>query len=201
MNIFDKAFDKSTDFIASKLSGGKVKTIRIELEEMVEMISRNFLSGVSDEDRRKLLKAVKGSWFKEPKIISKDEKYKLTVSRHRRAHIFNLKDANKVTITELVSENEEIIYAYSAFFYGKFYKAVKASAYQPTLQPIPQNSYEKIKPEEIAQKSNCPSCGAEINKDTKFCPECGSPTENHCPKCNAVIAGTPKFCPECGEKL
>lgn len=46
----------------------------------------------------------------------------------------------------------------------------------------------------------CKKCNAEIDKNSKFCPECGE-TVNlkiKCIKCNADIQDGVKFCPECG---
>ena len=48
-----------------------------------------------------------------------------------------------------------------------------------------------------------PECGAELDDNAKFCPECGTkqPTEKKCPKCGTVVAEKAKFCPECGFKM
>jgi len=48
----------------------------------------------------------------------------------------------------------------------------------------------------------CPSCGAKISANAKFCPECGKALgSKFCPECGAKISGNAKFCPECGKKL
>lgn len=48
----------------------------------------------------------------------------------------------------------------------------------------------------------CKACGAKLSKKgQKFCPECGASQLNVCPKCNSEIEEKAKFCPECGEKL
>ena len=47
----------------------------------------------------------------------------------------------------------------------------------------------------------CVSCGATIQKNAKFCPECGCDnSEKYCECGNKLIAGS-KFCPECGKKV
>ena len=48
----------------------------------------------------------------------------------------------------------------------------------------------------------CVKCGVNIKKDSKFCPECGSPQdiEKHCSGCGAKMKPSSKFCPECGQK-
>ena len=49
----------------------------------------------------------------------------------------------------------------------------------------------------------CPSCGAPLAKDVKFCPECGAKinVEKHCTECGAKLIPGAKFCPECGTKV
>ncbi|HNX74135.1 MAG TPA: SPFH domain-containing protein [Candidatus Rifleibacterium sp.] len=47
----------------------------------------------------------------------------------------------------------------------------------------------------------CIECGAQIKQGAKFCPDCGKPQTATCAKCNAAVPGGVKFCPECGEKL
>ncbi|MBU1106269.1 MAG: SPFH domain-containing protein [Candidatus Riflebacteria bacterium] len=49
-------------------------------------------------------------------------------------------------------------------------------------------------------KVACIGCGAQIKEGAKFCPDCGKPQSASCPKCSASIPGGVKFCPECGEK-
>lgn len=57
--------------------------------------------------------------------------------------------------------------------------------------------------EEPKKTKKCPKCGAEINANAKFCPECGEklPQKKFCSNCGAEVSPTAKFCPECGEKL
>ena len=53
----------------------------------------------------------------------------------------------------------------------------------------------------------CPSCGAQLPADAKFCRECGAKIEtpeakeNVCPECGAVIPEGGKFCGDCGAKI
>jgi predicted RNA-binding Zn-ribbon protein involved in translation (DUF1610 family) len=44
----------------------------------------------------------------------------------------------------------------------------------------------------------CPSCNANISKDSKFCNECGTSLLKKCSKCNADNSVNSKFCKECG---
>lgn len=58
---------------------------------------------------------------------------------------------------------------------------------------------------ESAPKAKCAKCGAEMNADAKFCPECGEKVvaagSITCPKCGAAVSAKAKFCPECGESM
>lgn len=56
--------------------------------------------------------------------------------------------------------------------------------------------------ETINLKIKCIKCNAEIQNGIKFCPECGSPqnTKKLCSNCSAELDLNAKFCPECGTK-
>ncbi|MBO5926134.1 MAG: SPFH domain-containing protein [Clostridia bacterium] len=71
-----------------------------------------------------------------------------------------------------------------------------AEAFKSTTNSQPQST-------QTQGKKACPSCGAMINKNAKFCSECGEKlqTKSFCPECGAEINGKSKFCPECGTKL
>jgi len=53
-------------------------------------------------------------------------------------------------------------------------------------------------------KVKCSKCGAVVNENAKFCPECGEKMGEEtikCPKCGQDVPASHKFCPNCGEKL
>lgn len=50
-------------------------------------------------------------------------------------------------------------------------------------------------------KIKCSKCGAEIDENIKFCPECGNKIGNFCEKCGAKVKKNQKYCPECGAQL
>ncbi len=52
-------------------------------------------------------------------------------------------------------------------------------------------------------KKTCPSCGAKISKNAKFCQECGQKmqTKKFCSECGEEVKSNSKFCPNCGTKL
>lgn len=54
---------------------------------------------------------------------------------------------------------------------------------------------------EIQAVNKCLQCGAVIQPNAKFCPQCGNRLERVCPKCGNKLEDEMKFCPECGEKI
>ncbi|MEG2687570.1 MAG: SPFH domain-containing protein [Clostridia bacterium] len=50
-------------------------------------------------------------------------------------------------------------------------------------------------------KIACPNCGVAISANVKFCPECGKSVKVVCSKCGAEMKAGLKFCPECGTKI
>lgn len=51
-------------------------------------------------------------------------------------------------------------------------------------------------------RATCPKCNAPLDKNVKFCPECGSPIANDkfCTNCGSKLAVGARFCAECGTK-
>lgn len=51
--------------------------------------------------------------------------------------------------------------------------------------------------------SKCAKCGALVDANAKFCPECGEKLQakKFCTNCGAMLNGNAKFCSECGNKL
>lgn len=51
-------------------------------------------------------------------------------------------------------------------------------------------------------RATCPSCNAPLEKNVKFCPECGAAIQNDkfCSQCGGKVKADAKFCPECGAK-
>lgn len=55
----------------------------------------------------------------------------------------------------------------------------------------------------LQEKTVCPSCGAVVGKNKKFCAACGASLveyTRHCTQCNAIVPEDAKFCKECGAK-
>jgi membrane protease subunit (stomatin/prohibitin family) len=51
-------------------------------------------------------------------------------------------------------------------------------------------------------RATCPNCNAPLEKNVKFCPECGTAikAEKFCTNCGAKLPIGSKFCAECGTK-
>lgn len=67
-----------------------------------------------------------------------------------------------------------------------------------------QNAFQGAKQPEAAPQTQtvpCVSCGSQIFKDSKFCPECGAgQTTAACKDCGKPLNADAKFCPECGAR-
>ena len=52
-------------------------------------------------------------------------------------------------------------------------------------------------------RASCPSCGCSLEKNSKFCPECGEKLTlaKYCPGCGEKLNDNAKFCINCGTKL
>lgn len=64
---------------------------------------------------------------------------------------------------------------------------------------------------EVRNVNICAACGAEVNRDSKFCGKCGAPMDrsvletpkatNTCPNCGAQLEDGMAFCANCGTKV
>jgi hypothetical protein len=48
---------------------------------------------------------------------------------------------------------------------------------------------------------NCPSCGAHVSEDKRFCDECGTALPIVCSVCGGINRAEAKFCGDCGTHL
>ncbi len=51
-------------------------------------------------------------------------------------------------------------------------------------------------------RATCPKCNTPLEKNVKFCPECGAAikAEKFCTNCGGKLEAGAKFCPDCGTK-
>ena len=66
-----------------------------------------------------------------------------------------------------------------------------------TVASVVEDSIDVVKNE----KDRCPYCGEIIDKDAKFCDECGKPLTKVCPLCGEVNDHDSKFCKNCGKEI
>lgn len=52
-------------------------------------------------------------------------------------------------------------------------------------------------------RASCPKCGCALEKNAKFCPECGEKliSEKYGPECGEKLSANAKFCIKCGTKI
>ena len=84
-----------------------------------------------------------------------------------------------------------IIFSFVLYFTGRSLVALNGSVAEENLA---KGTVNMIK---------CGNCGAEVEKNDKFCPKCGTTTEQTktCEKCGTVNKVDSKVCTECGTKL
>lgn len=68
---------------------------------------------------------------------------------------------------------------------------------------LPESTVEEFEETCEAEMNICPSCGAHVSANSKFCPNCGNKMINEykCPSCGHVQKEKMKFCPECGSPV
>ncbi len=69
---------------------------------------------------------------------------------------------------------------------------------------VAEEDREMLKDESwrAGMRATCPKCNAPLQKNAKFCPECGTAikSEKFCKNCGAKMEADAKFCAECGTK-
>lgn len=83
--------------------------------------------------------------------------------------------------------------------FGMGYMMIDQMKQAQNQQPAQQAPQPAQAPQTVA----CPSCSAQINQGSKFCPSCGAKIESSkkCPSCGAEVPANSKFCLECGAKM
>jgi membrane protease subunit (stomatin/prohibitin family) len=68
----------------------------------------------------------------------------------------------------------------------------------PVQQAPPPAPAAQPAPAAPAATVECGNCHSQVVVGSKFCAECGTPTQKHCTNCNASMNPGAKFCAECG---
>ena len=109
------------DKVMSKVSRGKINTIRVSREEMVDMIDRFFIQkAVVSEDYQKIWKVVKRGIILDKILDSKDGNYQLRTKSRQGGPSFR----RYVWIYDQ-AENTYYEYNYYIGFYGKFKRMIR----------------------------------------------------------------------------
>ncbi len=81
-------------------------------------------------------------------------------------------------------------------FVGRFLQSPGQAAAQSF-----SNSPSASQAAPAASSTVCPSCGAVLSFDSKFCNKCGAKVISVCPGCGAPLTPGSKFCSQCGTQL
>lgn len=81
-------------------------------------------------------------------------------------------------------------------FVGRFLQSPGQAAAQSF-----SNSPSASQAAPAASSTVCPSCGAGLSADSKFCNKCGAKVISVCPGCGAPLTPGSKFCSQCGTQL
>lgn len=120
--------DRFMDAINSKLTGKQSETIRISLEDMIDLIKEHFISEASTpEEYKKIIKTAGGSHLGgTASLTTKDGHYEMRVNIAMQlgstASLLHAKDSNWVKIFDYETGKN---YHYGSLTWGKFKKAVK----------------------------------------------------------------------------
>ncbi len=122
-----KLGDGAIDAAASKLAGGKIETIRVSMEDMLEILNKHYIIPAStDKEYKEIQKTVNGAAIGVSHMRSKDNNYEMRVSIAMQIggnmNILHPGDSNWIRVEEIPTGK---IFQYSAFTWGKFKKAVK----------------------------------------------------------------------------
>jgi RNA polymerase subunit RPABC4/transcription elongation factor Spt4 len=66
-------------------------------------------------------------------------------------------------------------------------------------RPEAQSGVRHVEPQ--AAMRPCPSCGAPVQEDFAFCPQCGAEILTACPSCHRAVQTDWLRCPYCGIEL
>jgi hypothetical protein len=110
-----------SDKIISKISGGRINTVRVTRDEMIDFVDKWFIQqATTQEDYMAIWKVVKRGILLEKMIESKDGNYQMRSDSSQGGKSFR-------RYIWIYDKNENIYYEYNYYygFYGKFKKAIK----------------------------------------------------------------------------
>ena len=122
-----KLGDGAIDALSSKLAGGKIETVRVSMEDMLEILNKHYIIPAStDKEYKEIQKTVNGAAIGVSHMRSKDNNYemrvKIAMQLGGNMDVLHPGDSNWIRVEEIPTGK---IYQYSSFTWGKFKKAVK----------------------------------------------------------------------------
>lgn len=122
-----KMGDGLLDTISSKLAGKKIETIRVSMEEMLELLKKHYISkATTDAEYKEIQKTVNGAAMGVKSLTSKDGNYKIVVQIVMQLRgtidVLHPGDSNWIRLWDNTTGK---VYQYSSLTWGKFKKAVK----------------------------------------------------------------------------
>lgn len=114
-----------SDKLVNKITGKKIETITVTLEQMISLIETNFImQATNNNDYDSILKVVKGGIFLNKKLESKNQQYELFCSTGNRTSIFNMSNRNYIWVYD---KSKNCFYEYRAWSFKKLKAEVKKS--------------------------------------------------------------------------
>lgn len=180
--------------LLEKAQGWKVHSC--SHEQMIKLVKTAFLEGASSEQIEQLKKSSKGSFLGQERLMSANQEYELVIqgaaySTGRRICIYDHKR------NDMYQRDYLLVKKFADAVREECIKAECTISNKNEIKEIQGNNDKKI------IRDYCIKCGAEINKEDKFCTTCGSPVscKLFCPQCHTELSPEAKYCPMCGSAI
>lgn len=190
----------------SELSSAMQKKLNLALEDLGLEAVHFYVGGIfADEGDLDKLRLAKEKML-EVKTDTELEAYKLRVlsearARAREVEGYTYQEERKYDVLESAAENSGTAGGMIGAGMGL---GMGLGVMDETRRMATGNLSEKPAPAPASDATRaCPSCGAQVPAQSKFCPECGTPMPQakFCAECGNKLAPGAKFCPECGTKV
>lgn len=190
----------------SELSSAMQKKLNLALEDLGLEAVHFYVGGIfADEGDLDKLRLAKEKML-EVKTDTELEAYKLRVlsearARAREVEGYTYQEERKYDVLESAAENSGTAGGMIGAGMGL---GMGLGVMDETRRMTTGNLSEKPAPAPASDATRaCPSCGAQVPAQSKFCPECGTPMPQakFCAECGNKLAPGAKFCPECGTKV
>lgn len=170
--------DKATDAAVKKISGSD--TIRIEPDQLAQMVYEEFISGADDIRLSEIEKVVTGKALLDSSIKSITERYELRVTGVQRGVMFGVRRGVWVLDTE-----QNKFYQIKDTEWKEFKAQVihmindiringRAAVDEPTMTTDTTVSTSEKAPS-ADRPIFCSQCGERYEEDSNFCSKCGAP--------------------------